>query len=134
MTSTSIDTARYGSLLARLVPAVIETEDENERLLSEVEALNAKGNRISPEEEELLKLMVLLIEDYESRKYKLRAADPNEVLRELMRVRGTRQADLVCVFGSKGITSEVVRGKRGISKAHARALSEFFHVPSGIFL
>lgn len=134
MNTASINTARYGRLLAKCVPAVTDTEEENERLLTEVRALNAKGDRISAEEEELLKLMVLLIENYETRKYKLRSASPDEVLRELMRTQGVRQADLLCVFGSKGIASEVVRGKRSISKAHARALADFFHVSPAIFL
>lgn len=134
MKAASMNADRYARLLSRCLPAVIETDGENQRLLAEVERLSAKGNRISTEEEELLKLMVLLIESYEERKYRLAAAGPDEVLRELMNARGLRQKDLVQVFGSKGITSEVVRGKRGISRSHAKSLAEFFHVSPALFL
>jgi len=37
-------------------------------------------------------------------------------------------------FGSKGITSEVLNGKRGISKEMARKLGEIFHVPPAVFI
>jgi len=42
--------------------------------------------------------------------------------------------DLWNVFGSKGIVSEVLRGKRGISKDKAKVLSKMFHVPVDLFI
>jgi HTH-type transcriptional regulator/antitoxin HigA len=42
--------------------------------------------------------------------------------------------DLWPVFGSKGITSEVLNGKRGISKEMARKLGEVFHVSPAVFI
>ena len=45
-----------------------------------------------------------------------------------------KQSDIVHIFGSKGITSEVVNGKREISKANAKALAEFFHISADAFL
>ena len=43
-------------------------------------------------------------------------------------------SDLWKLFGSKGVASEVVNGKRGISKAQAKALAEFFHVSPELFI
>jgi len=45
-----------------------------------------------------------------------------------MEEHGLRQRDLLDVFGSRGIASEVVSGKRAISKAQAKKLAEVFHV------
>jgi HTH-type transcriptional regulator/antitoxin HigA len=45
-----------------------------------------------------------------------------------------KQADLVPIFSSKGITSEVINGKRGISKAHAKALGKFFNISPAAFI
>lgn len=42
--------------------------------------------------------------------------------------------DLVDIFGSKGIISEVINGKRSISKSQAKALGTFFHVSPALFL
>ena len=47
---------------------------------------------------------------------------------------GTRQIDLVGIIGSSGVVSEIVNGKRGISKAQAKALSEYFKVSSSLFI
>jgi HTH-type transcriptional regulator/antitoxin HigA len=41
---------------------------------------------------------------------------------------------LLDVFGSRGIASEVVNGKRAISKAQAKKLAALFHVPADLFL
>ncbi len=40
----------------------------------------------------------------------------------------------VGIIGSKGVVSEVVNGKREISKAQAKALGDFFHVDAGLFI
>lgn len=133
-TVRSIDPARYRRLLSRAMPVVIETEDENARMLAIVERLMKKGEKLSAEEEKLLKLLARLIEDFEQRFYAPREAAPLEVLRHLMEARGIKQSQLWEVFGSKGIASEVLNGKRGISKTHARALANYFHVPADLFV
>jgi HTH-type transcriptional regulator/antitoxin HigA len=112
---------------------VIESEEENERMLSVVEKLMDKET-LSPEEDRLLKLFARLIEDFEHRYYHPKEASPLEVLQHLMDARGVKQTHLWEVFGSKGIASEVLNGKRGISKTQARALAHYFHVPADLFI
>lgn len=129
-----IDPVRYRRLLSRTMPVVIETEEENARMLATVEKLMQKGEKLSAEEEKLLKLLARLIEDFEERFYQPSEATPLEVLTHLMEARGVKQSQLWEVFGSKGIASEVLNGKRGISKTHARALANYFHVPAELFI
>jgi HTH-type transcriptional regulator/antitoxin HigA len=129
-----IDPSRYKRLLSQTMPMVIETEEENERMLAVVEKLMNKGEDLSPEEEKLLKLFARLIEDFEKRYYRPKEAAPLEVLQHLMEARGVKQTHLWEVFGSKGIASEVLNGKRGISKTQARALAHYFHVPADLFI
>jgi antitoxin component HigA of HigAB toxin-antitoxin module len=43
----------------------------------------------------------------------------------------TASSELV---GSKGLASEMLSGKRGITKSQALKLSERFHVPAAVFL
>jgi HTH-type transcriptional regulator/antitoxin HigA len=129
------DPKRYGALLLETLPAIIETEEQNERYLAIVEKLMRKGEEhLSPEENTLLDLLVHLIEDFEQRYYHPENATPLEVLHFLMEANDLKQADLVPIFGSKGITSEVVNGKRGISKANAKALGEFFNISPAAFI
>jgi HTH-type transcriptional regulator/antitoxin HigA len=129
-----IDPTRYKRLLSQAMPVLIETEEENERMLAVVEKLMGKGEDLTPEEEKLLKLLARLIEDFEQRYYHPKEAEPLEVLHHLMEARGIKPTQLWNVFGSKGVASEVLNGKRGISKTHARALANYFHVPADLFV
>ena len=131
--SPNADLRQYGKLLSRVLPAVIETEKENERMLAELNKLMDKPN-LSPAESKLFDLMVRLIEDFEEQHYELYASTPHGILRELMEARGVKQRDLWELFGSKGTASEVINGKRSISKTQAKALGKYFRVSPELFL
>jgi HTH-type transcriptional regulator/antitoxin HigA len=132
MTPT-FDTRAYSHLLSQYIPQVIETEQEYDRALAIAEKLTFAKNR-TPEEKALHKLIVTLIEAYETENYPMAESAPYEILQHLMEASGTRQADLVGVIGSSGVVSEVVNGKRSISKAQAKALGEFFQVTPSLFI
>ena len=134
MALATIDEAAYGKLLARALPRVIKTEQENERIVAQLETLDTRGRPLTPEEEYLAELMTLLVRQFEESKYPLGHAEPIEALRVLMENRGIRQRDLISVFGSSSVVSDALNGKRSISKAHARKLAEFFHVPASLFI
>ena len=63
---------------------------------------------------------VQLIERFEEKAYPIPEAPGYRVLRTLMENRGVKQADLLPIFGSRGIASEVYNGKRAISIAASR--------------
>ncbi len=135
--TANVDGTKYGLLLMQTLPAVISSEEELERLTVEVDRLMTKGIKegdLSPEEESLLELLSILIENYEDEHYPMPEVSPNEVLKFLMEDRELKQKDLVHIFGSTGITSEVVNGKRSISKAQAKKLAEFFKVSVELFI
>lgn len=123
----------YASLLAEFLPKVITTEEENERSLEAVEKLMACKAR-TPEQDALLDLLVTLIEKFEDEHYQLHGSTPQSILQHLMEARGIKQEELVGVIGSRGVVSEVVNGKRSISKIAAKALAEFFHVSPELFI
>jgi len=127
-----IDKAAYGQLLAETLPRVIQSDRENDRLIAEMERIDTLPHP-TPEQRALSGLISLLVEEYE-RRYDLGHPDPLEALKHLMDDRGIRQRDLVPVFGSSGVTSDVLNGKREISKQHARRLAEFFAVPASLFI
>ena len=129
-----IDPIKYGKLLAKVLPTAIETEEENERMLSEVKKLLKKGDALLPEEEKLLDLLTELIEVYEQKAYPIPVAAPHAVIQLLMEERGLKQKDLMPLLGSSGVTSEVVKGKRLPSKAQSKALGEFFGVSPDLFI
>jgi HTH-type transcriptional regulator/antitoxin HigA len=123
----------YASLLRRTLPAVIHSDRENERCISLLEALDGKEERLTAAERRLAELLAVLIEDFEEKNYALKPARPVEVLRELMQANGLRQKDLLDIFGTPSIVSEVLREKRGLTVEHIRRLSRRFHVSPEVF-
>jgi len=114
------------------MPVAIETEAEYERLLAIIEPMMSR--KLTPEEEKLFDLLVKLVEDFEERHYPMGESSPTEMLKFLMEQRGLRQRDIVHLFGSSGVASEVINGKRAISKNQAKALAEFFRVSPELFI
>jgi HTH-type transcriptional regulator/antitoxin HigA len=132
--TTTLNQEEYAKLLLETLPRVIATEQEYQRVLQEVSRLMTLGETMTVEQAEVLELLAILIEEYEDKYYQMKAATPQEILKELMQARDLKQKDLVEIFGSKGITSEVINGKRSVSKNQAKALGEFFHVSPVLFL
>jgi HTH-type transcriptional regulator / antitoxin HigA len=113
-------------------PTVIHSDEQNEYYISLLWDLEHKPD-ICEEERRLTELLTLLITDYEDKHYSLRAATPLEIVEELMSSNGLKQKDLVDVFGTESIVSEVLNGKRELNKEHIKRLSERFGVSPALF-
>ena len=88
---------------------------------------------MSAAERRMAELLTLLIEDFEEKHYALKCAGPIEVLNELMLANDLKQKDLVDVFGTPSIASEVLSGKRKLNAEHIRRLSRRFKVSPEVF-
>ncbi len=116
---------KYGALLSDALPGVIDSLDEYNRI-EEIFNNLFKENR-SPEEDKLFNLLANLLEDYERRALPpLEKSSPLETLKFLMEENDLRQADLAEVFGTQSVVSEVLNGKREITKNQAKALAQKF--------
>ena len=133
MSATAVR-SEYAALLSSTLPAVIRSEAENERCIRRLEELDRKGSRISAAERRMAELLTLLIEDFEDKHYALKAASPVKVLSELMLANNLKQKDLVDIFGTPSIISEVLHGKRQLTTEHIRQLSRRFHVSPEAFI
>ena len=123
----------YSALLKKFPPKVIRTEEENETYSEILYQLDQRSKSLTRAEKELAELLTLLIEDFEEKHYHLPRAKPVEVLLFLMDQHGLKQKDLVGVFGTPSIVSEVLGGKRDLNKDHIKRLSERFHVSPEVF-
>jgi HTH-type transcriptional regulator / antitoxin HigA len=110
----------------------IETEAEKEAAILLAESLEHRQR--NPEEEALLELLIILIEKFEETSYPLPTIEPNKILLHLMEAQNMKQEALIGVVGSRGVVSEIVNGKRSISKAQAKILGELFHVSPSLFI
>jgi HTH-type transcriptional regulator/antitoxin HigA len=130
----SLDPRRYRRLVAEVSPAIIETEEENERVLAIVERLMAKAEKRTPEEDAILNLLVHLAEEFERKAYPTETASPAEMIAFLLEQRGLKAVALAEVLGSRGRVSEILAAKRSVSKEQAKKLGDFFHVSPAAFI
>ncbi len=127
-----IDRGHYGELLAKTLPAVVRTEEQNAAYVAQLEEFTSR-NDLTAEEEELAKLLIMLVEKFETEHYQLTAAGPVDVLIHLMNSNGLKQKDLEDVFGTASIVSEVLRGKRSVNLKHIKKLSARFNISPEVF-
>jgi len=130
---TRTDNLEYGRLLTKFSPKVIRTEKTNEEYTETLYELDQRSARLTRAEKEFAELLTLLIEDFESKRYKLPRAKPVEILRFLMDQHRLKQKDSVDVFGTRSIVSEVLSGKRKLNREHIQRLSQRFHVSPEAF-
>ncbi len=122
----------YVELLSETQPEVVRDEGQNQVYIQKLEELTSRES-VTPAEEKLIALLTLLVEEYEDKNYAVPQAGPLDVIRHLMEVHGLRQKDLVDVFGTESIVSDVLNGKRDLAKEHIRRLSARFHVSPAVF-
>jgi HTH-type transcriptional regulator/antitoxin HigA len=113
-------------------PTPITSEHQREEYLSVLDRLASKENS-TKEEEKYAEVLMSLIEAYEEVHFSIPDASPVEVLRALMDANGLRQKDLVPIFGTESIVSEVLHKKRDLNKTHIEKLSKRFRVSPALF-
>jgi HTH-type transcriptional regulator/antitoxin HigA len=135
MSTQTLNPVAYGELLAKVQPHPIKDEREYDRLIAEVGRLMERGEKsLSAEETSLLEMLSILIEEYDRKHDPLTPSHPHKMLAFLLEQRGLEAHDLWPVLGSKSRVSEILSGKRAISKAQAKKLAAFFHVPIDLFI
>jgi len=133
MDRNDVDEKEYRGLIGKSLPHVIRTEKENDYYINLLYSLDKKENPTAAERE-LADLLTLLIEAFEDEHYSLKRATPLESLAELMDANGLKQKDLVNIFGTPSIVSEVLSGKRRLTVEHIKQLSMRFNVSPELFI
>jgi HTH-type transcriptional regulator/antitoxin HigA len=128
-----LDPVAYGKLLAVELPTPIANEKEFDRVVAKLEELDFTGD-LTPEQKAYREILAALVEVYDDEHHHIPDVPPCEMVKHLMEARELKQVDLVPVIGSRAQVSDLVNGKRGISKAQARKLAEFFHCSVELFI
>ena len=131
----TVDRKKYARLANRVVVKALDTEEEYDQMVAAVGRLIDKGeDNLSAEESALLETMAILVQAYDDRYHPLPTVTPNEMLAYLMETSGRTAKDLLPVFGTRGRVSEVLSGKRSISKVQAKRLASVFKVAVDLFI
>ena len=129
-----IDPAVYGALLEQKRPRAIRTDEEYDAAAGEVEEIRFR-EKASAEEREYAELLLLLLAAYDEGHPPFgKSATHAQVLAHVLDHRCLKQADLIPVVGSSAYVSQLMTGKRGISRNMAKRLGEYFRLDASVFL
>ena len=115
-----------------LTPIRDETDHQKMVGLANELADHLKGNEEDPLAD-LFAIVTDLIESWESSHVTIPKAEPREVLRHLLETHGLKQKDLMGI-ASPTVVSDILAGRRAISKKVAKALAVRFHTDVSAFL
>jgi HTH-type transcriptional regulator/antitoxin HigA len=122
----------YRALLTAYPPRPIEDEAELQRAEERIWELLGIDER-SRAQDAYLTLLSEQVERWESEHVVMPPLSGAELVKALLAERGLRQKDLVQLFGTESIVSEVLSGKRELQSKHIERLAGFFNVSPAAF-
>ena len=112
---------------------VIKSREQYDQYCQLLEQLAFQENT-TPEVEEEIELLTVLIEKYDQENNTFEEVDPITMLKSLMEDHNLKAKDLVNILGvSKGLVSDILNYKKGLSKEVIRKLSEYFSMNQEAF-
>lgn len=111
---------------------IIKTEEQYQEYVSKLEQLLVAESENSIQEE--IELLTLLIEKWDEEHNSFELADPIQLLHSLMAEHQLKNKDLVGILGvSKGLVSDILNYKKGLSKEIIRTLAKHFSLSQEAF-
>jgi len=110
----------------------IKTVVDYKAALARIEALwdaepdTKKGDELS--------VLAILVENFESEKYKVLPPDPVEAIKFRMEQTGLKKTDLARYLGGRNRSTEILNRKRALSVRMMRSLHNKLHIPAGSLL
>jgi HTH-type transcriptional regulator/antitoxin HigA len=112
---------------------VIDSDSQYENYCDVLEKL-VFSSPITPEIQDEINLLTLLIETYDKQKSHFRNLDPVQLLKSLLVEHKMKAADLARKLQvSEGLVSDILKYKKGMSKKTIRAVAELFKMQQEAF-
>lgn len=130
-------TKKYRTLIERFPLVPIKNDTHLDKAHSVAQSLMLRKEPIACDEKEYLEVLLDQIEKYEKKHHSLHIEEipPHQLLQSFMKDHGLKQADMQGVLGvSSGVMSELVAGKRALTKEHCVKLGHYFSVTPAAFL
>ncbi len=123
----------YIELLTAFPPRPINAESELIATQETIDSLLDKSE-LTPDEHDYLNLLELLVYEYEQTLEPIPDIYGIELLKALIEEFDLRQKDLVPIFKTESIVSDILREKRQLTTQHIQKLAEFFCISPAAFL
>ena len=124
---------KYLQLLQQFPPRTIKDEEELDKTIAVIDDLLDRPS-LSCEESDYLNVLGTLVFDYEQKTEPILDIYGVELLKVLIAERGLLQKDLVPIFKTESIVSDVITGKRQLTVRHIQELAQFFKLSPAVFL
>ena len=127
----------YFDLVRRFPLVPIRSEKQYDAAVAFVRPIAVRDeSRLDSGERAYLDALTQFIETYEQHRHQIDVTHlkPLDALKYLLQANAMKSTDLGKLLGSRGVASQILSGKRGLSKAHILALAERFSVEPGLFL
>lgn len=112
---------------------VIKTESQYNTYCKGLEDL-LESNENSKDSRDEIELLTLLIEKWDAEHSTLNEVNPIELLHSLMNDHNLKAKDMITILGvSKGLVSDILNYKKGLSKDIIRMLAAYFKVSQEAF-
>ena len=90
---------------------------------------------LSSAESEMLELLSMLVEQYESREHPTPQVSATDMLKHLIESRGITNATLALETSvPRSIVTDILAGRRRISLGNVRKFADYFRVPPGVLI
>jgi len=107
----------------------IKNEKDYDIALDRVDELMEQNPKLETQESNELEILVMLIEKYEEKEWKIAEPDPIEAIKVRMEQMHLKQKDLVPYIGNKSKVSEVLNRKVGLSLSMIINIATALHLP-----
>lgn len=128
-------TEKYKALIDHFPLVPIKNDQHLDAAHDVVQSLMVR--ELASDEGEYLEVLLDEISKYESKHHALKFADfpPHELLQSFMKDHGLKQVQMQEILGvSSGVMSELVAGKRELTKEHCVKLGHYFKITPALFL
>jgi len=112
----------------RVTVGLIKSDEQLDDALAEIGVLLDLDDT-TPEQEDRIELLLLVIQSYESKRFQFEKSDPVDMIEFAMDQHRLRQRDLIPVLGSRSRVSEILARKRKLTLKMMRALHAKYHIP-----
>jgi HTH-type transcriptional regulator / antitoxin HigA len=130
-------TKKYKALIERFPLVPIKDDAHLDAAHDVAQSLMLRAEPVAADEADYLEVLLDEIAKYESKHHALKLAHmaPHELLQSFMKDHGLKQVTMQEVLGvSSGVMSELVSGKRELTKEHCVKLGQYFKVTPAVFL
>lgn len=125
-------TDKYIQLLQKFPPRPINSEEDLEVTQSIIDKLLDQP-KLTPEESDYLNVLGALVFEYEQNQEPIPDIYGVDLLKVLISERQLKQKDLVPIFKTESIVSDILHKKRQLTTRHIQELAEFFNLSPSVF-